>query len=185
MDHLVFYLIALIVLIAFSAFFSGSEAALFSLSRSQLDRLQGHSRAGREVVRLLSAPRNVLVTILIGNLVVNVFSTSAVTAVAVRMFGDRGVFFAFVFMSVLILVFGEIFPKALAVNRPQKFSLLQVFPLRFFHTVFYPVRIPIARFTDSVIGFLSKRLGSARRYFSREELLTAIDIGRNEGHIQR
>ncbi|MEE9271137.1 MAG: hemolysin family protein [Candidatus Krumholzibacteria bacterium] len=183
MHGLVFYLIALVVLIAISAFFSGSEAALFSLSRSQLNRLHGHSGAGREVVRLLSKPRNLLITILIGNLVVNVFTTSAVTAVAVRFFGDRGVVYAFAFMSVLILVFGEIFPKVLAINRPVKFSLLQIFPLRFFHTIFYPAQIPIARFTDSVIAFLTARLGFARRYFSRDELLTALDIGRDDGHM--
>lgn len=145
--------------------------------------MRKHSGAGREVARLLSTPRNILITILIGNLVVNVFSTSAVTAVAVRLFGNRGAALAFVFMSVVLLVFGEILPKVLALNRPQKASLLYIFPLRLFHTILYPVRMPIARFTDAVIAFLSKRLGSAGRYFSREELLTAIDIGRDEGHM--
>jgi putative hemolysin len=183
LDGLFVYIVGLAVLIFLSAFFSGSEAALFSLNRSQTARLAKQSPAGREIAGLLSSPRKVLVTILIGNLIVNVFSTSAATSVAVRLLGDKGVGVAFLVMSVLIMVCGEIFPKVLAINQPQRFSLFAVYPLKAFHFIFYPIRLPVARLTDGVIEFLKRRLGMARRHFSREELVTAVDIGRTQGHV--
>jgi putative hemolysin len=183
LDGLFFYFIALVILIFFSAFFSGSEAALFSLTRSQVNQLQKRSASGRRIAGFLTRPRRLLITILIGNLLVNVFSTSAATSVAIQAFGDKGVGIAFVVMSVLILVLGEITPKVLAIARPRRFSLAVVYPLNFFHVLFAPVAWPIGRFADSVIGFLKKRLGTASRYFSKDELVTALDIGRKGGQI--
>ena len=183
LDGLFFYIVALAVLVFLSAFFSGSEAALFSLSRAQISRLTDRSPAGREIANLLSTPRGILVTILIGNLIVNVFSTSVATSVMVRLFGDKGIGIAFVGMSVLIMAFGEILPKALAIIKPRQFSLAAVYPLKFLHILVYPLRLPMTRLTDGVIEFLKRRLGLARRHFSTEELATAVDLGRAQGQV--
>jgi len=183
LDGLLAYTVVLALLIFLSAFFSGSEAALFSLRRVQIARLSQQSAAGKEIANLLSAPRKILVTILIGNLVVNVFATSAATAVAVSLLGDKGVGVAFAVMSFLIMVFGEIFPKVLAIDRPRGFSLFAVYPLRLLHIVFYPVRAPIAKFTDTVVELFKKRLGMARGHFSTDELKTVLDVGRHEGPV--
>jgi putative hemolysin len=176
------YILLLVVLLLFSAFFSGSEAALFSLQRSQLKTLES-SPAGKRINRLRSVPRKILVSILIGNLFVNIFSTSAVTSISIAIFGERGVGISFAMMSVLILVVGEIIPKAVALNRPRKFSLLIAYPLSFFHYVFLPLRIPLFFIAETVINFLKQRLGAARRYFTHEELITAVRIGRFEGDL--
>jgi putative hemolysin len=183
LNDLLLYVVALIVLILFSAFFSGSEAALFSLTRSQVNKLKSRSPGGREIERQLSSPREILTTILIGNLIVNVIATSAATSVAVDLFGDKGVGIAFGFMSVLIIIFGEISPKVLAIDQPERFSLFSIYPLRFLHLIFSPVRRPIAWLTDGVVEFLKQRIGHARRYFSKDELITAFDIGRREQNI--
>jgi putative hemolysin len=183
LDGLLAYTVALAVLLFLSAFFSGSEAALFSLRNAQITKLRQQSAAGREIANLLAIPRKILVTILIGNLVVNVFATSAATAVAVSIFGDKGVGVAFAVMSVLIMALGEIFPKALAIDRPRRFSLFTVYPLRFLHVLFYPVREPITRLADAVVEFFKERLGMAPRHFSREELITAFDMGRDQGQV--
>jgi putative hemolysin len=81
------------------------------------------------------------------------------------------------------LVIGEIIPKAVALNRPRRFSLLVAYPLGFFHAVFLPLRIPLSFIAESVINFLKRRLGTARRYFTHEELITAVRIGRFEGDL--
>jgi len=177
------HFVTLAVLITFSAFFSGSEAALFSLERSQLNRLSDQSKSGRKIVRALASPRRILITILIGNLVVNVFATSAATSVLVGIFGDKGVGIAFVLMSVIILIVGEILPKVIAINHPERISAAVIYPLRFFDLLFTPARIPIGRLTDAVIESLKRRLGKARRYFSQDELLTAIDMGHASGQF--
>ncbi|MEJ2720037.1 MAG: hemolysin family protein [bacterium] len=183
MDGLILYLIALVILISFSAFFSGSEAALFSLTRSQINEIRNRSVSGGKIAGFLSRPRRILITILIGNLLVNVFSTSAATSFAIRTFGEKGIGYAFLVMSGLILLFGEILPKVLAIARPRRFSAAVAYPLDFFRVLFLPAAWPIGRFSDSVIGFLKKRIGTATRYFSREELATALDIGLAEGHL--
>jgi putative hemolysin len=177
------YLILLAVLILFSAFFSSSEGALFSLTRSNVSRLENRSPVGKQIAHLLRRPRRLLITILIGNLIVNVSATSVATSVAIGVFGDKGVGIAFAVMSVVILAFGEIFPKVLAVNRASAISLVIVYPLSFFHALFAPLRWPLARLSDVVIDVLKRRLGTTTRHFSKDELLTALDVGRDAGHF--
>ncbi len=185
MDGPYFFIFVLAVLLAFSAFFSGSEAALFSLSRAQLKSLGSASPAGRLVHNLRSSPRRLLVTILLGNLFVNVLSTSAATSISIRLFGEAGVGVSFVVMSLLILAIGEILPKALALNHPRRFSLVIIYPLRLFHTLFLPLRAPLSRFAEIVVDSLKKRLGQAQRFFSSEELITAVRLGHLEGDLGR
>ncbi len=86
-------------------------------------------------------------------------------------------------MSVVILAFGEIFPKVLGVNRPSAISLATIYPLSVFHALFSPLRWPLARLSDAVIDVLKGRLGVATRHFSKDELLTALDVGRDAGHF--
>jgi putative hemolysin len=182
-DDIHLYILLLIVLLFFSGFFSGSEAALFSLRRSQLKALESFSSAGKRINKLRAVSRKLLVSILIGNLFVNIFATSAVTSISIRMLGERGVGLSFALMSILILVVGEIIPKALALNRPRKYSLLIVYPLSFFHVLFLPLRVPLYLIAEAVINFLKQQLGTARRYFTHEELITAVRIGRFEGDL--
>jgi putative hemolysin len=182
LDGFGLYIVALAVLLLVSGFFSGSETALFSLTRAQVDRLSRQSPAGREIAGALATPRKILVTILIGNLAVDTFLASAATSVAVSLFGDEGVGIAFAVMSVLIIAFGEIFPKVIALNGPRPFALLAIYPLKILNMVFYPVRAPVTHLVDGVIELLKKRLGAARRHFLQEELVTALEMGRDEGH---
>jgi putative hemolysin len=183
LNTLSFHLAVLVVLILFSAFFSGSEAALFSLGRASLSRFDAGSPAGKRVARLLRRPRRLLITILIGNLIVNVFATSAATALAIGALGEKGVGIAFAVMSVVILAFGEIFPKVIAVNQATVVSLVVAYPLSLFHSLFAPLRWPMARFSDVVLEFVKRRLGAAVRHFSKDEILTALDVGRDAGHF--
>ncbi|MFH1755069.1 MAG: hemolysin family protein [Candidatus Latescibacterota bacterium] len=182
MDSIHLYIVFLPVLLLFSAFFSGSEAALFSLRRTQLKTLESSS-TGKRINRLRSTPRKLLVSILIGNLFVNIFSTSAVTSISIRLFGEKGVGASFAIMTVLILVVGEIIPKTIAINQPIRFSRVIVYPLSFFHMLFLPLRAPLAFITEAVITFLKRRLGVVRRSFTHEELITAVGIGRFEGDL--
>jgi putative hemolysin len=177
------YSLGLVVLLLLSAFFSGSEAALFSLSRSQLRSLRESAAPGPTVLRLLENPRRLLITILLGNLTVNIFATSAATALALDAIGPKGAGYAFVVMAVLILMFGEILPKAVALHRSREVATGVAVPLSALHTLFLPVRAPLALFTDRVINALRSRLGTVRRPYSWDELLTAVRIGRREGAV--
>jgi putative hemolysin len=177
------FFLSLAVLILFSAFFSSTEAALFSLSRSTVSRLGQSSPAGGRIARLLQRPRRLLITILIGNLCVNVLATSVATSWAINVFGEKGVGLAFAGMSVVILALGEIAPKMIAITRAPAISLAVVYPLSVFHGVFAPLRWPMAWLSDVVLDLFKRRLGTADRRFSKDELLTALDVGRDTGHV--
>lgn len=114
----------LVVLLVFSGIFSGSETALFSLKPFQIRKLERQpSRRSISVSSLLSDPLRLLVTILVGNTLVNVAASSVGTSIAGRVL-DRGVVgISVAVMSALILIFGEIVPKTYAVNKPLKTAL--------------------------------------------------------------
>ena len=178
------YFFGLVVLLLLSAFFSGSEAALFSLSRSQLRALRGAgSPGGRAASHLLAHPRPLLITVLVGNLAVNVLATSTATAIAIDAFGARGLGLAFAVMSLLIMVLTEILPKALGMHWAPRVAPVVALPLSVIHTLFLPVRVPLSRFSDAVIDTLRGHIGSARRSYEWDELLTAVRMGRREGKI--
>jgi len=143
------------------------------------------SAAGRRIKSLFISPRRLLITILLGNLLVNIVSTSAVTSAALKIFGERGIGYAFITMSILILAVGEIFPKVTALARAEFFSRIVIFPLSVIHTAFYPIRLPLSIFADSVIESIKSRLGYVKKYFSSEELITAVDMGVKEGNFDK
>ena len=183
MDEHLLSFVTLAILLALSAFFSGSEAALYSLTRLQVRSLEGRSAAGREVGVLLRQPRKLLVTILVGNLFVNIFTTSAATAIMLDAFGEKGLWYAFFIMSALIMTFGEIIPKVVALRWAERISVLSIIPLRIFHTLVIPLRLPLSWLSESVIGGLRRKLGQAKKHFTWEELITAVQIGRTSGAV--
>ena len=183
MDELLFFLIALVILLALSAFFSGSEAALYSLTRPQIGALERRSPAGRLVGNMLRTPRKLLVTILIGNLIVNIFATSTATSIMLESFGERGLGYAFVGMSALIMMFGEILPKTFALRWAQRVAVLSIIPLKVFHTVVSPVRAPLSWFSDAVLKWIRVGLGQSKRQHTWDELITAVEISRTSGAV--
>jgi putative hemolysin len=179
----VLYFCGLLVLLLLSAFFSGSEAALFSLSRSQLRAVREASPGGRAVAHLLAHPRPLLITVLVGNLAVNVLATSTATALAIEAFGARGLGLAVAVMSLLIMVFTEVLPKALGVHWAPRIAPVLAWPLTVIHTLLLPVRVPLSRFSDAVIEGLRGHIGTTHRSYAWDELLTAVRLGRREGKI--
>jgi len=117
-------LILLGVLVLASGLFSGSEIALFSISRARARGLLADRRRGAgALVRLKSDPQRLLVTLLIGNNVVNILAASVATYAATQAFGSAGVGIATGAMTLLILFFGEIIPKSFAAANAETIAL--------------------------------------------------------------
>ena len=169
------------VLIFFSAFFSGSETALFSLSRSIVEDMERGGRRQRMVSGLLRRPRMLLVTILFGNLLVNIASTSAVTAVAIGIFGQKGIGIAVAVMTCVILIFGEIGPKSIALRNAAALALLSAPLLRFFMILFMPIRLVLGGIADFAVEKSRKLFGERTEKFGAHELATAVELGHREG----
>lgn len=174
-------IISIIILLFLSAFFSGSETALFSLSRSALSFMERGGKRERRVAAILGKPRMLLVTILFGNLLVNIANTSVVTALAISLFGESGVAYAMILMTFLILIFGEITPKSIALHHSTGMAPLVVSPLRFFMILFTPVRLLLGFIADLTVDLGRRMFGEHRESYASSELETAVEMGHIDG----
>ena len=183
MGSLPLYFAGLVVLLLLSAFFSGAEAALFSLSRARIRALGERSRGGRLAARLLVHPRALLVTVLICNLTVNVFASSFATSLSLRAFGAAGLVIAFFGMSVVVMLVTEVVPKVVGLHWSARIVPPLAYPLTVVHALLSPIRIPLAALSDAVTGPIRRRLGATRPSYTWDELLTAVRFARREGSL--
>ena len=181
--HLALLLVPLLLL---SGLFSASETALFSLPRETLRRFSGSSRRlERLVARLLERPRSLLITILFGNLVVNI-SFYAVASVATWKAASAGHQVEAALLGVCsllaVIVFGEVTPKALALAIPEAVASFSAVPLLALRGVFAPVRIVVSTLSQAVTNIVV-RPHHRQPYVTREELVMLVDLSREQGLI--
>ncbi len=181
MLHLIF-IPALIVL---SGLFSGSETALFSLSWFQRRKMQISTTAGaKRVSELLKSPRRTLATILIGNILVNVAATSIVTVAAVKAFGEAGVIISIFFTVTILLLFGEVMPKIMAIQAAEKFSMFVSFPLLLFNKIILPIRWLLQSASGAFIALFTKQINQ-QPFITEKELKAMVSISKKEGIIDK
>jgi|GEM_PF-1000687 len=155
-----FYIIVVVVCIILSGFFSSSETALLRVSEHDVDDdIKEHVRPTVAAVKeLISNTSRLLITILLGNNVVNILATSAAAALFIHYFGkERGVLYSTVSMTVVILFCSEIIPKSLAAKNPKKLSYFVAMPLYILHKILTPVHWLFEKLIDPLI---SKILGA-------------------------
>ncbi len=169
--------ITMVVLLVCSAVFSGSETAFFSLNSLEKDSLRRRTKGGTGLfVRLLfSEPDEVLVTILTGNMFVNIFASSISEAIGAAIFARGAEFFSIVSMTIVLLVVGEMTPKNIAVRHSLRFSIFAAGILRHVHVVLRPVTRPLGRIRHAVISAFPGRpeLDESRG----DAVLSAIRMG--------
>jgi len=152
----------MVILLVASALLSATEASFFSLNRVQLRRFERDGRSSsKRVLRLLSKPSHLLVTILTGSTLVNIAFSVVVTTAALRLFGEHGVEIAIVVSTLAILLLGEVTPKTLAVNFPEAFSRTLVHPFRFFSLLLAPFTSFVGVLSDLVLRALGQEKGSS------------------------
>jgi putative hemolysin len=171
------------LLLVGSAFFSASETALFSIPRYQLRRLQQRpGLVGRSITILLESQRSLLVTILLGNMFVNVLYASLAVLYGARLAQTQGylVFVAVdVFSLVVLIIIGEVVPKSVAVNSPLIVARFFAPPLLLFRTVITPVRIFFEVAVKGLTAIVPS--GHAETPASTEELSNLVEIGSEHG----
>ena len=183
-------LVLLLVLLALSAFFSGSETALFSLPRVAVDRLGPASKGGKRVAELLAHPNKLLVTILLGNLAANVLVSEIVGLWALRLFGTFpysnyvASLTAIVITTIILLLFAEIAPKTLAIQNAEKFALGVSLPLKTFSNAVGLLIRAILLLTDSILRLMGVRKGETDSVVTEDELKTLIAMSEEEGVLE-
>jgi len=180
MENLPIWLVAsiLLVLHLLSAFFSAAETALTAASRARMHQLaKGGNRRAKIVNRLRSNSEQLISAILLGNNLLNITATALLTSFMTFLFGETGVVYATVVMTVTVLVFCEVMPKSYAINAADK-AALNLAPLV---QAWLWISYPITKAVDAVSTLLLRLLGGESndnigKQVSDEELRGAIDL---------
>jgi putative hemolysin len=184
---LIFEVSALLGFIILSAFFSGTETALFSLNKLQLKKMQKEEENNwrvKSIIRLLGDPQRTLISILIGNMFVNISASSLATYLAIKTFGNIGIGIASGIMIFTILVFGEIVPKSLAVANAEAISKRVAKPIEIISTGLFPLIKFFKVIISALYYFLGKKSVKEKKEITEEDLITLIDAGKDEGVIE-
>jgi CBS domain containing-hemolysin-like protein len=151
--HWHFRIILLLVLFFFSAFFSGSEVALFSLDKRKLKNNPDIKPfIWRYILYLIDHPRRLLVTVLLGNTIVNVAASIIAVSLALDILSVTEFSREFILtlqiivLTVLIIIFSELTPKIWAAKNPLTVAKLVSIPLYLFSVIIYPVAEIISEF---------------------------------------
>jgi CBS domain containing-hemolysin-like protein len=170
-----------VVCLILSGFFSSSEVALISITKAKVRTLVNEGRKGAEALaKLREYPEHILITILIGNNVVNVAAASIATAIAIERFGDAGVGIATGLVVILMLVFGEIGPKTYASRYTDRLALFTAPVI----LILARALMPILWVYDRLGERFSLRTGVAEPSITEEEIKEWIDVGEEEGTIE-
>ena len=178
-------LLAFLICLAFSAFFSSAEAAFISLPRLRIRYLVDNGVKGaRQLAKAVDKPERFLATVLLGNNLVNVGAATLGTIMAVRAFEVVwGPIIATVGVTTLILLFGEVIPKSIAVRHAQRLALAFVNPLRIIEWCFYPFVLALGRIGRRFSRMVAES-AEDKELVSEGEIRSAISVGEDEGVVE-
>jgi len=176
----------LTLLFGFSAFFAACEAAFFSLNQAQrIDFKENKGNTGALVYSLLVKPKELLITIYIGNELVNIAIAALITSLSLHLFGNAGVAVAIGVGTFLILLFGEIVPKSLSLTFSERFALLAAHPLSWFAWMVRPFQRRLTWLAESLIALFGIHpVYEPPAPISDMEFRTMVEMGEGHGVIE-
>jgi len=175
----------ILLLLLFSAFFSGSETSLTAASRARMHQLEkeGDKRAGL-VGKLLNMRERLLGGILLGNNFVNILASSIMAGLMLNIVGEAGIIYATIITTALILIFAEVLPKTYAISQPDKMSLHVARPI----SIIVKLLAPIVSIVQVIVNATLKLFGvdtAASPYKVMDEIRGAVDLGHQEGGVAK
>lgn len=180
-------LLVIVCLLMLSALFSGSETALTAASRARMHslELEGNERA-RSVNRLLERPERLISSILLGNNLVNITASAVTTGLLINMFGEVGVFYATILMTIVVVVFSEVLPKTYAIAYPERIAL-SVAPTM---NILIRVLRPAVFLVETIVTLILKltpttKDDEANILAAHDEIRGTIDLQAKEGSVHR
>ena len=180
-SHGVSLIIVIIVLVIMSGYFSATETSFMSLNRIRLKNMasNGDKRAGL-VLKLSEEYDKLLSTILIGNNIVNIVMTTISTVLFVRLVGEAGPTVSSIVMTLVVLVFGEISPKSLAKEAPEKFAKFSAPVIRVCIFLITPINWLFSKWKLFLGKIFKVPVTTA---ITEEELITIVEEAETEGTI--
>ena len=178
--------LALIILVALSAFFSSAETALTTVNRIRLQAMaEDGSKAAAKVLKTIENSSKMLSAILIGNNLVNNFIASIATALAIKFMGNGSVGFVTGVVTIIVLIFGEITPKTFATVNSEKLSLAYATFILLLMKLLTPVIVIINFICRSILKFLHVDADSSLNTMTEMELRTIVDVSHKDGVIEK
>lgn len=189
MSELSIKILLSLVLLFLSALFSCSETAFFSLTRTQLHDLKRlNTRSSRRAIALLQKPRETLITILMGNEIVNVALAITIASTVYDICGDiswkSSTLISILIATPVILVFGEVVPKNIAVRFAKRLTGVLALPISTFYKIFFPVRFLLTRFADQIVKLFGGDPSLVKTMIMEEEFRELVDLGFKEGALE-
>ena len=187
---ILFYIAVFAILLSLSAFFSAAETAYFSLSAADIERLKSRRDAPtRQVVQLLGQPKKLLISIVVGNTIVNIGAASLAAILtldlcrSLNLDAQLGILIEVIVVTFVILIFTEIVPKVAAVKNARRVAINFSFPLTIFFYLFSPIVSVFHIFTQWLTHLF--RINKNKLLLSEEELLSLVDVGEEKGTLQQ
>lgn len=180
-------ILVLIGLLVLSGIFSASETSLMALSKSKIKmrKLKDDGVKGADdLINITSDQNKLLSTILIGNNIVNIGASSIATLLFMDIWGTSGAPIATAVMTVLVLIFGEITPKSIATNNPEKIALFVLRIIKFSVFVFKPFVFLLDKITKLIFKIFKVDTNSDSDAITEEALKTLVDVSHEEGLIE-
>jgi gliding motility-associated protein GldE len=184
------YLIAFVIFLGLSGFFSASETAYFSISTSDIERMRNKKDYGsKQIVQLLTQPKKLLITIIVGNTIVNIGAASLAAIVtldicdALGVDPKLGILIDVIIVTFVILIVAEIIPKVVAVKNAIKVAKNFAFPLTLFYYLFSPIVSIFHALTQWLTSIFN--VSKNRLLLSEDELRSIVDMGEEKGTLQQ
>lgn len=182
-DESLWRILALLVLLALSGFFSGSETALLSLDKLRVRFLLQKERPGAaKLAALLEDPDRLLSGILVGNNLVNIAASVIATGLFVSNFGEHGELLTVLILTPILLVFSEVCPKTYAAQYPEKMSFLVLHPIRVIVWLLTPVVKVVASLSRLLTSFF-RGAAAEGLSVSEDEIRAIIEVGEESGVV--
>ncbi|WP_308748677.1 hemolysin family protein [uncultured Anaerococcus sp.] len=177
-------LIVIIVGVMGSAFFSSSETALTSLNVFKIRQMEENRVENSSLVRKLTDDiGKVLTTILIGNNIVNIATTTVATIFFTDLFGPSGAIISTIVLTLTILIFGEVTPKNIASSSSEKVALKVAKPIKFFDFILKPMSFFLQAITNFLTRLLIGENAKKGDLVTEEDLKTIVDVSEEQGVI--
>lgn len=177
----------ILFLLIVSAFFSGSETALTATSRARMHKLEsdGNKRA-RTVNRLIGEPEKLIGGILLGNNIVNILASVLAGAVFASLFGESGVVYATITMTILVVTFAEVLPKTLAIARSDGFAMFVAPIMHWIVLLLAPIIAVVQMVVRAVLSIFGVDIRQGEAVLSAsDELRGAIDLHHKEDRLDK
>ena len=184
-ENIILSISIVIFLLILSGLFSGSETSITSVSKSKIHKLaiRGDKRA-KALMKIINKKNDLISSLLIGNNFVNILASALATAILIKFYGDRGILYSTILMSLLIVIFAEVLPKNYALIKPDRFAL----GMTKYLSVFLKVIFPIMLFIKFINWFFFKIMkidtdNKSTSKTAREDIRNIIDMHEDEGRL--